>query len=172
MISLNSIKEQASDFLKRAFAELDRKDFALEKHWQIDHLCFRTSTSQNYLRAKKQFESFSKLLVESEVNGRPISTFKLEAPFVFRDWAIDLIEVPAPKKGKMVADGFEHFEVVCDLSFEEIKRRYSQFQSDESGLAKNFNQELEFIFDGFAVKFHHMSLESVIEEEKKRPPSI
>ena len=126
MISLSSknLTEPALDFLALAFAELERKNFVLEKRWPIDHLCYRTSTEDNYLIIKRLFESFSKLLIESEVNGRLISTFKLEAPIVFREWEIGLIEVPAPKKGKLVTDGF-------------------------------------------AVKFHHMSLESVIEIERE-----
>lgn len=165
MMSFNEIKAQANSFLTMAFAELERKNFALDKHWHIDHLCYRTSTQENYLSTKKQFESFSKLLIESEVNGRLISTFKLPASIIFNDWEIDLIEVPAPKAGKITTDGFEHFEIVCDLTFDEIKSRYAQCQFDESGLAKNFNQELEVIFDSFALKFHHLSLESVINIE-------
>ncbi|MBX3040433.1 MAG: VOC family protein [Bdellovibrionaceae bacterium] len=154
--------DQARDFLERAFAEFERKAFSIEDHWHIDHLCYRTSTQELYLSTKKKFASFAELLVESEVNGRLISTFKLTSPLVFREWEIDLIEVPAPKKGKIVADGFEHLEIVCDLPFDQIKSRYPQCRFEESGLSKGFNQELEIPFGGFAVKFHHLSLESVI----------
>ena len=160
-----SFRNQAQVFLDRAFTELEKRKFRLDLHWHIDHLCFRTSTQEKYVSIKRQFESFSKLLIESEVNGRLISTFKLASPIVFHDWEIDLIEVPAPKKGKTVADGFEHFEVVCDLPFEELKNRYSSFRLDESGLSKVFNKELEVTFAGFAVKFHPLSLESVINIE-------
>lgn len=159
----------ANTFLQRVFDELVRHNFILEKHWHIDHLCYRTSTQENYLFIKEQFQKFSKLLIESEVNGRLISTFKLATPIVFREWEIDLIEVPAPKKGKVVADGFEHFEVVSDLTFDEIKSRYSGCRFDDSGLAKDFNQELEVVFDGFALKFHPLSLESVINIEANQP---
>lgn len=168
-MNLNETTTQANNFLTMAFAELERKNFALERHWHIDHLCYRTSTQENYLSIKKQFEQFSKLLIESEVNGRLISTFKLPAPIIFNDWEIDLIEIPAPKSGKITTDGFEHFEIVCDLTFDEIKSRYAQCQFDESGLAKDFNQELEISFSGFALKFHHLSLESVINVEANPP---
>lgn len=94
-----------------------------------------------------------------------ISTFKLNTPIVFNEWEIDLIEVPAPKMNKKVDDGFEHFEIVCDITFDEIKNRYHKFRFDESGLAKDFNHELEIPFDEFAVKFHQVSLESVINLE-------
>ena len=164
-MTFSEMESRANSFLKGVSAEFERNQFALEKHWHIDHLCFRTATQDDYLAIKNQFESFSKLLIESEVSGRLISTFKLETPIVFNDWEIDLIEVPAPKRGKVVATGFEHIEVVCDLTFDEIKALYKQCRFDESGLGKDFNQELEIPFDGFAVKFHHVSLESVINLE-------
>lgn len=169
-MTFNEISTQANNFLNMAFAELRVNNFTLEEHWHIDHLCYRTSTQENYLSTKRRFEQFSRLLIESEVNGRFISTFKLPTPIIFNDWAIDLIEVPAPKVGKITIDGFEHFEVVCDLTFDEIKSRYAQCQFDESGLSKDFNQELEISFNGFAVKFHHISLESVINIEAN--PSV
>lgn len=162
-------RDQAHLFLERAFADLDRNQFALDPHWHIDHLCYRTSTQENYLAVKGQFHQFSRLLIESEVNGRLISTFKLQTPIVFNEWEIDLIEVPAPKAGKTTQEGFEHFEVVCDLPFDQIKKRYSQCQFDESGLIKDFNQELEIPFGSFALKFHHLSLESVINVEANGP---
>lgn len=165
MITKENLPLLANEFLSRVFAELGRKNFYLENHWHIDHLCYRTSTSENYLAIKNKFERFAELLIESEVNGRMISTFKLDAPLCYGDWEIDLIEVPAPKIGKIVADGFEHFEVVCDVDFTEIKSRYKGHHFDDSGLSKDFNQELEIMFDGFAVKFHQMSLESVVRVE-------
>lgn len=164
-MTLNEMITQANEFLTKAFAELERKNFALDKHWHIDHLCYRTSTQENYQTVKKRFESFSKLLIESEVNGRLISTFKLPQPIIFKNWKIDVIEIPAPKKGKITNDGFEHFEIVCDLSFDEIKKLYAGFKFDESGLSKKLNPELEVVFDGFALKFHRLYLEEVIKLE-------
>lgn len=167
MINMNieTLKVEAQIFLKKVFTEFDSKNFSLESHWHIDHLCYRTATHETYLQLKADFETFSTLLIESEVNGRMISTFKLKEAIDFNGWSIDLIEVPAPKKGKLIKDGFEHFEVVCDLGFEEIKDKYQTYEFDESGLIKDFNQELEIIFSDFAIKFHHLSLESVINIE-------
>lgn len=155
----------AQNFLSRCFIELKNKSFVLENHWHIDHLCFRTESNESYERFKLEFSRFSTLLIESEVNGRLISTFKLSTPLSYEGFDIDLLELPAPKKGKIVKEGFEHFEVVSDLSFEELKARFKNIPIDESGTKKLFNKELEFCFNDFAVKFHHQSLESVINLE-------
>lgn len=159
------ILEGAQSFLRQTLVILDTKQFKLDSHWHIDHLCYRTSSEDNYLDIKQIFSRFSRLLTESEVNGRMISTFKLHAPITVEHWTVDLIEVPAPKKGKITEEGFEHFEVVCDLPFEELMTRYQNFPFNKGGLAKELNQELEFVFEEFAIKFHHLSLESVINLE-------
>lgn len=156
----------AHSFLAKAFGVLDQKNISLEKHWHIDHLCYRTQTQVEYEEVKRDFLSFSTLLIESEVNTRLISTFKLETPIVFGEWEIDLIEVPAPKSGKITPRGFEHFEIVCDVEFDEIKKRYPHGSFSDKGLVKDFNQELELAFDDFAIKFHYLSLESVVNVEK------
>lgn len=168
MMTFEEMQTEAISFLGKIFKQFERDSIALDSHWHIDHLCYRTATADDYLNKKREFEKFSRLLIESEVNGRPISTFKLATPITFGEWDIDLIEVPAPKKGKSIANGFEHIEVVCDLTFNEIKNRFKGCRFDDSGLAKDFNQELEITFDGIAVKFHHLSLESVINIEANR----
>jgi len=117
---------------------------------------------------KDYFASQGNLLIESEVNGRLISTFELLDPILFDDYQIKLIELPAPKPGKVVRTGFEHFEVVCDIPFDEIVKKNAQLLWDKSGLQKLFNQELEIKLESGAVKFHHLSLLSVINLEKNK----
>jgi hypothetical protein len=154
------------EFLKKITEKLDDHKIKLAPHWDIDHICYRSSSQENYEEMFKQFSLWGSLLIESEVNGRLIATFKLQEPILFhhyRDYKIDVLELPAPKMNKKTKEGFEHIEVVCDLSFEEIKAKYAGLKFDESGLKKSFNQELRIVFDdSCSIKFHHMSLESVI----------
>lgn len=152
-------------FLDGLFTELESENVYFEKHWSIDHVCFRTDSDESYSRFKDLFNQFGKLLIESPVNGRLISTFKLFEPFRYKHWVIDLVELPAPKKGKVTPEGFEHIEVVSDISFEEISERYAGKQFSTGGLGKLFNRELEMEFKKGAVKFHPLSLESVINLE-------
>jgi predicted metalloenzyme YecM len=151
-------------------SELDRRmkdaGIVLAKHWSIDHICYRVSTTSTYMDLKLQFAKLGKLLIESEVNGRPISTFKLERPLYFLDRKVDLLELPAPKPEKPVLDGFEHIEVVCDLPFNEILEQFSGLDVDNGGLKKDFNAELEINLNGMSIKFHHLSLESVVTLER------
>jgi len=156
----------ANRFLVHLFSELEKNKIVLKKHWNIDHLCYRTETLEDYHDFKIYFSNFCHLLIESEVNGRMISTFKLSKPIKIKDWTIDVVELPAPKIGKRTEAGFEHIEVVCDVDFDEIKNRYPNCKFDENGLKKDFNKELEIQLSKCALKFHHLALESVINLER------
>lgn len=162
------ILPQALEFLSLLANDLDRHQIKIEPHWDIDHLCYRAPTEARYQELKVMFSAFSKLLIESPVNGRLISTFKLDAPIPFRDWVIDLIELPAPKAGKTTPEGFEHIEVVCDAPFSDLQQKYAQLNLSLGGLKKNFNQELEITLGARNLKFHHLSLLSVIRLEANR----
>lgn len=140
----------------------------LEPQWEIDHLCFRTSTNELYQSACKSMSQIGKCLSETSVNGRMISCFKIAKGFKFRGRIIDLIEVPAPKAGKHTLDGFEHIEVVVDCSFLALESTFSPELKTcirRPGLQKRFNPELEISLGDISVKFHHQSLSHVIECE-------
>lgn len=157
--------KQAISFLELLFEDMQRNSIELMPHWDIDHICYRTHSDHNYLQVKEAFKQFSRVLVESEVNGRLITTFKLKEPIYFNEWQIDLVELPAPKIGKVTKEGYEHIEIVCDCPFREIKEKYSHCEYDEKGLTKDFNKELEIVLGDRNIKFHHSSLESVINME-------
>lgn len=158
--------KKALDFLKSLFVVLKNKNIVLKSSWDIDHICYRCASDEEYTELTKYFLHFSDLVIESPVNGRLISTFKLHRPISFKDWLIELIEVPAPKKGKITKSGFEHIEIVCDENLLELSHKFDPTLVNTSGLSKSFNQELELILGEENIKFHNYSLESVIRLEK------
>jgi uncharacterized protein len=161
--------QQALLFLNTISEDLRAKKLVLKPHWNVDHLCYRVSTDAEYQRLKVEFLQFSKLLIESPVNGRMISTFKLLEPLQFLDWQIDLVELPAPKSNSTTPTGFEHIEVVIDVPFSELIKNYAHLDFDSTALAKDFNQELKVRLASGTVKFHHLSLESVVRLENNKP---
>lgn len=168
MISFSDLKKSSYTFLDQIFSSLDKINLKT-KNWPIDHLCFRTKTWQEYISYKKSFEGFSKLLIESEINGRPISTFKLPEFLFYKDRYIDLIELPAPKEGKIYPTGFEHAEFVADIELSSIQTLHPNLTFDSSGLDKDLNPELCLpLAKGLNVKFHNFSLESIINIEKNK----
>lgn len=159
---------RAQEFLSKLFQELELARVALLPHWDIDHICYRTASVDEYQRLKFEFTQFAELLVETPVGGRSIATFRLHQPLRFAGQRIDLVELPAPKKTKPTLTGFEHIEVVCDVPFDELIKRYAHCRFDKKGLDKDFNQELELCLGERNLKFHHASLNSVIALESNR----
>ncbi len=164
----SELGRHAEQFLELLFQDLDRWGVSLDAHWDIDHLCYRTSTENEYETRKGIFGKLGDQLIESEVNGRAIATFKLHEAINFRGYRIDLIELPAPKSGKLTPTGFEHIEVVCDVPFHELEARYLDLTFDRKGLEKDLNRELELCLGTRNVKFHHASLESIITLEQNQ----
>ena len=164
----NKFEEQAINFLDKLFLNLEESRVMIAKYWEIDHLCYRVESLKRYDELKNSFSTFGKLLIESEINERSIATFKLDSPIIFRHWMIDVVELPAPKLSKLTKEGFEHIEVVCDLSFADLQEKYKHLKLDMNGLNKEFNQELEIELGERNIKFHHMSLESVVRLEKNK----
>lgn len=167
---MNKIKfeELAVEFLEQLFKSLGDTKIEISLHWDIDHLCYRVDSLNRYEELKTDFLTFARLLIESDVNGRPIATFKLNSPIVFKEWSIDVVELPAPKPSKSTPEGFEHIEVVCDESFSDLEAKYKHLKLDLGGLKKDFNQEFEVDLGERNLKFHHMSLESVIRVEEHK----
>jgi uncharacterized protein len=157
--------EEAFKFLDKIFNHLSENEVELND-WLIDHLCYRTSSIENYKQMKEKLKVYGDCLIESEVQGRPIATYKLFKPINYKGYIIELIEIPAPKAGKNTKEGFEHIEVVVDVSFEELIKKYDHLSLEKKGLAKKINPDLEIEFDSCAIKFHHQSLEDVIAFEQ------
>ncbi|GAB4418099.1 MAG: hypothetical protein OHK0056_27340 [Bacteriovoracaceae bacterium] len=132
---------------------------------EIDHLCYRTSSDAHYQEMKTVFSNLGTCLVESEINGRMIATYKLNAPIKYKQFLIPMVEVPAPKKGQITTEGWEHFEIVTTLSFDEIMKLYPKAQFDLAGVHKLHNPELRVKLPSGSIKFHHQTLESVIQTE-------
>lgn len=151
------------NFLESALKELSP---LLEKHWEIDHTCFRTRSLEHYEETKKVFAAQGKLLVEAPVSGRPIATYELSQGINCSHGVVNLVEVPAPKPGRAVDEGYEHLEVVIDCSFEELMQKNPALNWDDRATSKEVNPELEAKFENFNVKFHHHALNHIIEIEK------
>ncbi len=161
-----SFEELSRQFLNKIFDHLEKANIDLSS-WEIDHLCYRTSSYKNYEEMKLEFSQLGELLVEGNVNGRPIATYKLMKPIIYKDKVIPLVEVPAPKMGVETPEGLEHIEVVIDKSFEEFMNIHKDITFHTKALSKKLNPELEIEFEDCAIKFHHQSLEEVIRIEKE-----
>lgn len=158
--------KELDKFLNQLSSQMQLSGFEIKEDWVIDHICYRCETQKQYEFMFQKYSSSNELLIESNVGGRLIASFKLAQPLNIFGQTVSVLELPAPKNGKHTPEGFEHIEIVCSESFEQLVEMYSHLTLDKKGMTKLINPELEVEFDGCAIKFHHCTLESVIEYEK------
>lgn len=150
-------------FFRQLCLDLTSKQVPIQD-FIADHLCFRVQDQSQYVHYKSFLCRVAILLTESVVNGRPICTFKLKSPFVIDNKTIDLVELPAPKEGTHYKTGFEHAEFVISEHFDIFKERFPQLNLIEDK-NKILNAELIYRSEIGTAKFHHLSLDRVIEIE-------
>lgn len=146
--------------------ELNELGF-FETKLQLDHLCFRVETAEQYADYKKLFSKNGILITEILVNGRNVSTFRLRQAFESKHFKVDIIELPEPKLGSSYPLGFEHVEFVTRKSFSKLTSDHPKLEFKISG-QKNITQELCLKLKTGQAKFHYCSLERVIEIEESK----
>jgi predicted metalloenzyme YecM len=156
-----------TDFLDRLFGELEAVELDVATYI-MDHVCFRTVSTDDYEQTKAAFAAAGQLLIESNVNGRPIATYRLHQPVVHRGRVVRVVEVPAPKPRKVVQRGFEHAEFVIGESFESFAQRHPALAFEHPTGPAGLNQELGLKLGTVNVKFHHLPLDAVIELERDK----
>ncbi|GMH95208.1 hypothetical protein TL16_g13102 [Triparma laevis f. inornata] len=105
-----------------------------------DHICYRTSTSEEYTTLTTAFNSCPSsitLLIESVIGGRMISTYKLSTPIPCDEHQIELLELPSPKSGSPYPSGLEHVEFVIPSSCTSP----SAFEFDHESVLRRFASE-------------------------------
>jgi len=130
-------------------------------------MCYRVPTLEKYHAKRKELLSVGKLLGEVQVNGRPITTFRLHTPVRYDEWRIDAIELPAPREGVETEEGLEHVEFVLFDSLEDFLKKYSDKQFNMDAADRGINPEIAFKLPSCTVKFHLLNLPTVVYLEQK-----
>ncbi|HPI40737.1 MAG TPA: VOC family protein [Pseudobdellovibrionaceae bacterium] len=166
MITIDEFYKEAKIFLTRLYEESKELNIDLDR-FTLDHLCWRVDNEIHYVKTKKTLSTLGVLLTETLVNGRPIATYKLDKPIVYKKQSIRVIECPAPKEGSNYPNGFEHAEALLDEDFTLFINQFPELKFETSRLNQKFNPELILKLPTTNLKFHTHSLERVIELESK-----
>lgn len=150
-----------STFLDHLFKSLER-DHIDVRNYEMDHICYRVETSESYKDISNKLLEQATLLTESQIQGRPISTFKLHEPLEYNHRKIYLIELPSPKPSSPYVQGFEHVEFVVGKDLIHLEKLYPQIAFISKGMSKKINPDLRIQYQDCSVKFHEYHLEYVI----------
>jgi len=142
-----------------------------------DHVCWRTASLEEYRHMKRLFVDYgAKLLAESMIGGRPISSFKLQNPIHCGPRKVSVVELPCPKESRAYDSGFEHCEFVVSsgnnigtCKMKALVKFQSNFPSVEFEVnEKDINSDFALqLTEGVSCKFHSNALEEIIDFEKR-----
>lgn len=167
MNEIEQILNDSKSYILKSFEDLVEAKLN-EFFSEIDHVCYRVESVERYELLKKQFEVSHELLSDALVNGRPISTFKLNTPIKLENGIeIPLFELPSPKPGSDYKEGFEHIEVVTNCTLDQLIETRTDIKFNLKNKDASINADISAMFKNGLVKFHEQSLEKVIEEENK-----
>ncbi len=130
-------------------------------------MCYRTTSLENYEQKKTELHQVATLLGETQVNGRPICTFRLHEPVKHESWRIDAIELPAPKLGATHREGLEHIEFVIYDDIPTFLKKYDGKPFELRAADRGINPEIGLSLGDYSVKFHLLNLPTVIYLEHK-----
>jgi predicted metalloenzyme YecM len=167
---MNDLQTSIGDyrtFLRQILIEVADEGFDFADFVQMDHLCYRVASLEAYEVKKQELAEFGRLLGETQVNGRPIATFRLREPIMHDTWRIDTIELPAPKAGVSTPEGLEHVEFVLFDDQEDFLKKYAHKQFEMKSADRGINPEIAFKLPTYTVKFHLLSLPAVVYLENK-----
>ena len=190
------LEEQVPSFVTSVSQELQSR-FGLDvSSLMADHVCYRTDSLEQYTALVEALRSASDAysqLIESEIGGRLIATFKLAKPIISEDGChlINVIEITSPKEGRPYPAGFEHVEFVIgdgshlspmnsdahQSAFDAWMEQYPAVKWDTKAKDKECNPDIstdKIELDNYgtiSVKFHLMSLEKVIMFELEKDKS-
>ena len=132
-------------------------------HYNLDHVAYQASSSQDYLEKSQEFLSISNLEHEATVGGRRVAVFKLSKPILYKDNTIIALEVIEPKDGQVVKSGWEHAEYVLNESFEKFMAKYSELDWDTSSVDRDVYSHLKLkLSNSLQVKFHQKDILATI----------
>jgi uncharacterized protein len=167
MNNLQAIIGDYDAFLKQLLHEVKDAGFDFSDFVQMDHMCYRVPTTEKYQTKKQELLAVGKLLGETQVNGRPISTFRLNIPVRYDQWRIDAIELPAPKEGVVTGEGLEHVEFVLFDSLDDFLKKHRDKEFKMDAATRGINPEVAFKLPSYTAKFHLLSLPVVVYLEQK-----
>jgi len=167
MTQLQEIIGEHETFLSDILSRTEAEGFDLTDFVQIDHMCYRTSSFEQYAEKKEELTSVARLLGETMINGRPIATFRLDDPVRHDAWRIDAIELPAPKEGAVHPEGLEHIEFVIYDDIPTFLQKYEGKPFEMRAADRGINPEIGLKLGELTVKFHLLNLPTVIYLEHK-----
>ena len=149
-------------FLDRFIEEFSMLGVDVSKY-QIDHIAYQASSSEDYDKQMLKFGSDGDLFREAVVGNRRVGIWKLHTPLIYHDYEIEALEVIEPKQDQECESGFNHVEFVINTDLKSFAEKYNQVPWDLEAIDRDIYPKVQLkLSSGMGVKFH---VKSVLDED-------
>ena len=131
----------------------------------LDHIGYRTETLEEYHQKLEAFRVLGEDMGEIMIQGRPISIIALSQPIQTGGWVIPFLEVIAPKASSPYPSGLEHAEFVTIKLLRDFEAQHANLNFIRDAMSRRINPELKYRENGISVKFHRLSIGTVVQLE-------
>lgn len=153
-------------FLSKILRSLDQTSIDY-KDLSVDHIARRTSTFDHYHDLQSKINNIWTLLLEEDINWRPISIYQFHLPLNTVFGEIPYLELIAPKQWKIYPDAYDHVEFVTKQNLRDLLSQYPDIDFQTKWLNNKTNPALELEFEeNLSVKFHNQWVDEVLDYEK------
>lgn len=151
-------QQEIITFLDLFTQEINKTGIDVSKY-NLDHVAFQTSSSEDYEKTKLEFEKLSHLEHEALVSNRRVGVFKLENTIQYKNNIITAIELLEPRSDQICSSHWEHAEFVINEPYKELMTRYPNLNWDVSSMETPIYNHLKLkLNDSMQVKFHLMDI--------------
>lgn len=135
--------------------------------YNIDHVAYQASSTEDFVKVKEDFNIISTLKHEAVLAERRVAVFELTNPIEYKNNKITALEVIESKPGQVCESGWEHAEFVINESFEELMAKYPTLEWDTSSANRSIYAHLKLRLDPKTqLKFHRMDILETIKLDK------
>lgn len=136
-------------------------------NYNIDHVAYQASSSQDYDNIVKELQTYGELMHEPLIGERRVGMIQLTTPIEYKNNKIVALEIIEQRPGQICESGWEHAEFVINESFETLMSKYPTLEWDTSSADRPLYAHLKLRLDPKTqLKFHKLDILETIKLDK------
>lgn len=161
-----NVLDQITEFLHKFTNEVEKLGIDTSSY-NLDHVAYQASSTNDYESLKPTFEKLGNLVHEAVVGGRRVAVFRLKNQINYDGNKIIALEIIEPKEKQVCESGWEHAEFVIEESYEDLMTRYPDLKWDTTSADRPIYSHLKLrLADNMQLKFHKMDILETIKMEE------
>jgi len=152
-------------FLDSFFEQINEVGIDISTY-DLDHIAYQASSSDDYNKHKIEFSKIGKEVSEKIIGNRRVAIFKLNNPIKYKKYLIPVLELIEQKENQECNSQFQHAEFIVDMPFENYISKYPRINWDKSSMNRSEFSHLKLNFkNGLTLKFLKQPILEILQKK-------